>query len=118
MSRLVEVLGLSGLGVAALTMALRDPDALAVGIVAIGLGLAVAAAAVRLLTRGGPRVRSAADRQARTRALRRGAWIGAAAGILLALRAADGLTPLTAGFVLLAFALAEFALTARTTSVR
>lgn len=84
----------------------------------LGIALAVGAATAFLLARGRSGPRSAWTREVRSRALRRGAWIGAAAGILIALRAIDGLTPLTAGFVILAFASAELALTARSPTVR
>lgn len=119
MRRALELVALAALGIAVLTIALRDPDqpfAVAALIAAVALTVGAGSARALLgLARGG---RSARARHDQRRALRRGAGIGAIAGILLALRAIDGFTPLTAGFVLLAFALAEVALTARTPSVR
>lgn len=119
MRRALEIAAIAALAIAALTVTLRDPDqpfavAALVGAVALGVGAASARALLAFARRG----RSARARKEHARALRRGAGIGVIAGILLALRAIDGFTPLTAGFVLLAFALAEVALTARTPSVR
>lgn len=119
MRRALEIAAIAGLAIATLTIVLRDPDqpfAVAALVAAVALGVGAASARVLLaLAKGG---RSARARHEQARAVRRGVGLGAIAGILLALRAIDGFTPLTAGFVLLAFALAEVALTARTPSVR
>lgn len=119
MRRALEVASLAGLAVATLTVSLVDPDQpfaiwLLAGAVAVAVG-ALSARALLAVARAG---RSARARIERTQALRRGAAVGAIAGILLALRAIDGFTPLTAGFVILAFALAEVALSARTPAAR
>ena len=119
MRRALELAALAGLAIATLTVSLVDPDEpfailLLVAAVALGVG-ALAARALLGLARAG---RSARARHDRAVALRRGAALGAIAGILLALRAIDGFTPITAGFVVLAFALAEVALTARTPAAR
>ncbi|HET8569581.1 MAG TPA: hypothetical protein VFM93_11425 [Candidatus Limnocylindria bacterium] len=98
--------------VAALTVLLRDPgDAYALPTFVAAIAVAAGAAAARLLlpARRGRRGASAPA----TRAIRRGLAVGAAVGLLAALRVVDGLTPLTAAFVIAGFALAEVALTAR-----
>ena len=119
MRRGLEATALAGLAAAVLTLALRDPgEPLAVPMFVVAAGVAVAAAAARLLLAGAGSGRSAKVRLQRRQALRRGGGIGAAAAILLALRAIDGLNLFTAGFVLLAFALAEVALNTRTQPVR
>ena len=119
MRRALEIAALAGLAIAGLTIVLRDPDQpFAVAALVAGIGLGVGAASARALLAFAKGGRSARARHEQRRALRRGVGLGAIAGILLALRTIDGFTPLTAGFVLLAFALAEVALTARTPSVR
>lgn len=119
MTRALDLAAAAGLGAATLTLALRDPDQpYAIAGLVLALALAAGAGTARVLlglARGG---RSARARWERTRALRRGAEAGVIVGALLALRAIDGLTPLTAGFVMLAFVLAEVALTTRSPSVR
>ncbi len=119
MWRGLEATALAGLAMAALTLALRDPgEPFAVAMFVVAVGVAVSAAVARLLLARAGGGRSAKARLQRRQALRRGAGVGAAVAILLALRAIDGLNLFTAGFVLLAFALAEVALTTRTPSVR
>lgn len=119
MSRALEAAALAGLALAALTVALRDPDQpFAIAMLAVAVAVGVGAASARILLALAPGGRSGRARSGRTRALRRGLGVGAITGILLALRAIDGFTPITAGFVVLAFALAEVALTARTPSTR
>lgn len=119
MRRALEIAAGLGLALAALTVTLRDPDQpFAVAALAAAVALCVGAASARTLMALARSGRSARARHEQVRALRRGAGIGAMVGILLALRAIDGFTPLTAGFVVLAFALAEVALTARAPSVR
>ena len=49
------------------------------------------------------------------RAIRRGAIAGSIVGLVALLRVIDGLTPLTAAFVVGAFVLAEVVLSARAT---
>ncbi len=119
MKRALEIAATAGLGIAVLTVALRDPDQpFAIAVLIGAAATAVGAASARMLLTRAREGRTARARHERARALRRGAGLGAIAGILLALRAIDGFTPLTAGFVLSAFALAEVALTARTPAVR
>lgn len=117
MRRALEAGALAGLAIAVATLVLRDPgESLALATFVAAVGLALAAAVARLLL--GRSGRSAEARLRRRLALRRGAAAGAAVAILLALRAIDGLNPFTAGFVVLAFGLAEVALTTRTPSVK
>lgn len=119
MRRGLEVAAIAGLAAAALTLALRDPgEPLAVAMFVTAVGLAVAAGVARLLLVRTASGRSAKARAQRQQAVRRGAGAGAVVAILLALRAVDGLNLFTAGFALLAFALAEVALTTRTPAVR
>lgn len=103
----------------AAAVATRDPDdRFAVAAVVGGIGVAAAGIASLVLLRvgGGRRLRGRPP--ARGRALRRGIGIGAIVGILAALRVVDGLTPLTALFVVLAFAMAEYILSAHSTGSR
>lgn len=119
MSRGLEIAALAALLVAGLTVALRDPEQpFALASVVVALGVLSAAVSARLLLARVGRGRGAAARAARAGALRRGAAIGLAVGVLLGLRAIDGLTVITGGMVLLAFGLAEVALTARRPAVR
>ena len=119
MRRALEATALAGLAIGTLTVSLLDPDQpFAIWLLVGAVALVVGALSSRVLLAAARAGRSARARSERSRALRRGAALGAIAGILLALRAIDGFTPLTAGFVILAFALAEVALTARTPSVR
>lgn len=119
MTRALEVAALAGVALAVATVALRDPgEPYAVPMLAAALGLAAGAGSARLLLGRAPAGRALRARAGRARALRRGTWAGAAVAILIALRAVDGLTLLTAIFVVLAFGLAEVALTARTPAVR
>jgi hypothetical protein len=81
-------------------------------VIAVVLAAAVAAAALAslLLLRSAAVGRSARARASRVRALRRGAELGAAFGVIAALQLVGGLTPLTAIFVVLSFAVAEYVL--------
>lgn len=100
--------------VAAFTVATRDPeDRASVVVFVVALALVSGALTARaLLALGGPR--SGRGRTtARAVALRRGAEVGACVAILATLRVIDGLTPLTAAFVVLAFAVAEYVASAR-----
>jgi len=97
----------------ALTVATRDPDSeLTVGLVVIGSSLAVAALAalafVSLATR--TTKRGARRGLAIARGLRRGVMVGC---VIALLRVADGLTPLTAVFVVVPFIVAEVVLSTR-----
>lgn len=119
MRRGLEAIALAGLAAAVLTLALRDPgEPFAVAMFVAAVGVAVAAGMARLLLVRAGSGRSAKARAQRQQAVRRGLAAGVVVAILLALRAVDGLNLFTAGFALLAFALAEVALTTRTPSVR
>ncbi len=65
-----------------------------------------------MLVRAAPSGRAARARASRIRALRRGLEIGAIVGIVATLQVVGGLTPLTALFVVLSFAIAEYVLSA------
>lgn len=97
-------------------VATRDPDQLvtvlaAIAGAAVTAGSLAAAGLVALAARGR---RSAARERATVRAVRRGAVVGAIVGLIAVLRLIDGLTPLTAAFVVGAFGLAELVLSVRT----
>lgn len=94
----------------------RDPDRLPVVLAAIAgtataLGALVAAA---FLSPGSRGRRGPGPGRSTPQALRRGAIAGSAVGLVAVLRVVDGLTPLTAAFVVGAFVLAEVVLSART----
>lgn len=78
--------------------------------VSVAFGALVAAALVGLS--GGRQKRR--PRPGAARALRRGAVAGSIVGLLAVLRVIDGLTPITAAFVIVPFVLAEVVLSART----
>lgn len=97
-------------------MATRDPDGpLSVGLVVGGAALAAGALAaavfVGLGTRGAKR--GARRDAAAARGLRRGAMVGCAVGLLALLRVVDGLSVLTAIFVVAPFVVAEAVLSLR-----
>lgn len=100
-------------------MAAREPDDPA-ALTAVVVATAVCAAAVAslVLLRLAPVGRSARARWSRLRALRRGVEIGAIVGLIALLRVIDGLTPLTALFVVLSFAVAEYVLSSGATASR
>jgi hypothetical protein len=105
--------------VLAFTVATREPSELASVALVIGSAAVVAGAlSARVLLWLGARSGPRRGKRTTLRALRRGFAIGAACGVLAFLRVVDGLTLVTAAFVVLAFALAEVALSARTTPVR
>ena len=98
-------------------VATRDPDRLitvlaAIAGAAVTTGALVAAAFVAAASRG----RRGPGRAGSTpRAVRRGAIAGSIVGLIALLRVIDGLTPLTAAFVVGTFLLAELVLSARAT---
>lgn len=99
-------------GAIAFTIVTRDPeDARSVALVVVAFTVLVAALATRL--QAGPAPRRGRSRAIGPVALRRGVLAGLVAGGLAFLRVIDGLTPLTATFVLLAFVGAEYVLSAR-----
>ena len=100
----------------AFTVATRDPDGplsvgLVVGAVAVLVGALAAALFVGLGARGARRGKR--REVVIVRGLRRGAMVGSAIGLIALLRALDGLTPLTAAFVIAPFIVAEAILSTR-----
>lgn len=100
----------------AFTVATRDPDGpLTVALVVGGAGVAIGALAVlafvSVATRGAKR--GPARAAAIARAIRRGTMVGCTAALLIVLRAVDGLTPVTAVFVVAPFVVAEAVLSTR-----
>ncbi len=94
------------------TVATRDPeDPRSVALVVVAIAVLVAALAVRVLA--GPAPRRSRSRAIAPAALRRGVLAGLVTGGLAFLRAIDGLTPITAAFLVLAFLAAEYVLSAR-----
>ena len=101
----------------------RDPtEPLAVAAVlggsSIAVACAVALAGVAVEERDAALARPRARRPRRARAVRRGLEIGALVAVLGLLRAIDGLTVITGGFVVAGFALAEIVLSASSTTAR
>jgi hypothetical protein len=109
-----------GAAVVTFTVATYEPsDPTGLGLAIGGIALFSGALAARVLVWLATRGRRRRERNAAIApAVRRGISVGLAVGILAFLRAIDGLTIVTASFVVLAFALAEVALSARTTAVR
>lgn len=104
------------MAIVAFTVATRDPDGplsvgLVVGGVAIAFGALAAALFAALAARGAKRGKT--RDLAVARGLRRGAMVGSVIGLLALLRVLDGLTPLTAAFVIAPFVVAEAVLSAR-----
>jgi len=100
----------------AFTVATRDPDGpLSVGLVVAGAGIAIGAlVATVLVSAGTRRVRRGKKRDlAAASGLRRGAMAGSSLGLIALLRVLDGLTPLTAIFVIAPFLVAEIVLSTR-----
>lgn len=90
----------------------QEPTPLGViAVIALAAASAAALGALALL-RYAPIGRSARARAARLAAVRRGTELGAVVGLIATLRIVDGLTPLTALFVVLSFAIAEYVLSA------
>ena len=100
------------IGILAAVVLTQEPDGLAV--VAAVASAAVAAAAIGslILLRSADVGRSARARASRSRAVRRGAELGVAFALIATLQLIGGLTPLTAVFVVLSFAVAEYVLSA------
>ena len=110
---------LACLALAIAVVVTRDPDepwAVAVLIVTLGAMAGGIATLLQLRPAAGPR-RRASKRHPAT-AARRGAEIGAIIALLLWLRAVDGLSFITAAFVVAAFVAAEALLSARPQSSR
>jgi len=101
----------------------RDPtDPLAVAAVvvasAVALACAVALVGVAVEERDAPLARPRRRRPDRARAVRRGVEVGALVAALGLLRAVDGLSLITGGFVVAGFVLAELVLSASSTAAR
>ncbi len=110
----------AGVIVAGALVAARDPEeAWAVAVVIVALAVAAGALATLILLRApraGRERRGTAVR--RGVAARRGVEVAIAVALLLWLRVVDGLSPVTAGFVVGGFVIAEAVLAARTESSR
>ncbi|GAC1461651.1 MAG: hypothetical protein NVSMB8_13200 [Candidatus Limnocylindrales bacterium] len=101
----------------AFVVATRDPDRMVTVLAAIvGVAVTVGALVAAMLVVFASRGRRDARRNGSTlRAVRRGVIAGSVVGLVAILRVIDGLTPLTAAFVVGSFLLAEVVLSARTT---
>jgi hypothetical protein len=80
--------------------------------VVVSASVAVAALVSLLLLSSTSAGRAAKARASRARAVRRGFEAGAIVGLIAGLQVIGGLTPLTALFVVLSFAVAEYVLSA------
>lgn len=102
----------AGLAAIAFAVATGDPEQpSSVALVIVAFAVTVGSLATLALAGPPPkRKRSAALRPG---ALRRGAAVGLVAGMVAFLRVIDGLTPITAGLVVLAFGTAEYVLAGR-----
>jgi hypothetical protein len=97
----------------------RDPDeAWAVAVLILALGAASGAFATLLALRPGTGARKRTSRGHAATAARRGVEIGAVVALLLWLRVVDGLSPITAAFVITTFVVTESLLSARPQSSR
>jgi len=106
------------LAVAVAIVLVADPEQpWAVAVLVASVGVAVGAGAFGWQLRSPPG-RRRGPRPRRADVLRRAAGIGAIAALLLWLRAVDGLSVLTAAFVVGSFVLAELVLTTRPQSSR
>jgi hypothetical protein len=109
---------LAGIGAVIFVVLTRDPtEAFAVAAVVGGSSIAVACA-VALLGVAVEERDAAVARPHRVPPVRRGFEIGALVAVLGLLRAIDGLTVITGGFVIAGFALAELVLSASSTTAR
>lgn len=112
---LALIVSLGTIGTLILT---QEPQGAAILAFVVALAVAAGALATLLLLRWTAAGRSARARSSRARAVRRGIGIGAVFGLIAGLQAIGGLTPLTALFVVLSFAVAEYVLTAGATPSR
>ena len=115
----LALVGVGGILLAVAVGLLRDPEE-AWAVAAVIVALAVAAGAFATLAqlrapRGG---RGRAGAAHRGRALRRGLEIGAMVALILWLRAIDGLSVITAAFVIATFVVTEAVLSAPSASSR
>jgi hypothetical protein len=114
---------LAGIGAVIFVVLTRDPtEAFAVAAVVGGSSIAVACAVallgVAVEERDAAVARPRPRRPHRVPPVRRGFEIGALVAVLGLLRAIDGLTVITGGFVIAGFALAELVLSASSTTAR
>jgi hypothetical protein len=114
---------LAGIGGVVFVVMSRDPtEPLAVAAVIAGSAVAVACVValvgVAVEERDAARAQPRRRRAQRARAVRRGIEIGALIAALGLLRAVDGLTLITGGFVVAGFVLAELVLSASSTAAR
>jgi hypothetical protein len=118
------VRGLALAGVACVAIAVvvgltREPEeAWAVAVVILALGLAASAFATLVQLRAARTGRGGASGARRGQAIRRGLEIGAVVVLILWLRAVDGLSVITATFVIATFVVTEAVLSARPASSR
>lgn len=103
---------IAAIGALAAVVLTQEPGGPAVVLVVLAAAIAAGSLASLLLLRSAAAGRSARARVSRGRAVRRGAEIGVAFGLIAALQLIGGLTPLTALFVVLSFAVAEYVLSA------
>ena len=111
----------AGIAVAILVLLTRDPtDPLAVvavlGGASLGIGCAVGLVGVAVEERDAALARPRRRHPHRVPAMRRGFEIGSLVAALGLLRAVDGLTLITGGFVVAGFVLAELVLSASSTT--
>ncbi len=90
----------------------QEPAGASVVLAIVAISVTAAALASLALLQAAGVGRSARARSSRLRAVRRGAELGAILGLIAALQVVGGLTPLTALFVVLSFAIAEYVLSA------
>lgn len=113
----LTLLAFASLLVAAVIVLTQDPEqAWAVAVLIVSLGVTAGALAIAVQLRSGRGARRRAP--ARTIAVRRGVEIAAVVALLLWLRAIDGLSLLTAAFVVGAFFVAEAIVSAQPRSSR
>lgn len=117
--RVLALVLLGSVLVAAGVVGARDPeDPLSVALLVLALGVAAGALVAMFLSRTRRRAGRRVPGMRRGMALRRGAEFGAVVALLLWLRIVDGLSIITASFVIAAFAVAELIVSARPASSR
>jgi hypothetical protein len=118
----VRALGLfvlASLAIAAAVVLTRDPEEpWAVALVILALGAAAGAATTLVQLRRAAAGRRRIGQERTGPAVRRGAEVAAVVALLLWLRALDGLSVITAAFVVATFVAAELVLSARPHSSR
>jgi hypothetical protein len=115
----LALLGVAGVAIAAVVGLTREPEeAWAVAVVIVALGLAAGAFATLVQLRAARTGRGRASGARRGQAMRRGVEIGAVVVLILWLRAVDGLSVITASFVIATFIVTEAVLSAPSASSR